>query len=161
MVRLRPATPDDIGFILATERRPGYEPLVGRFAEDVHRANLADDNWLYVIGLDDAGSPQGFAILQDRNKRDGSAFLRRIAVAQAGRGFGRPFLTALIDWVFTDTAVNRFWLSVRDGNTRARHVYASLGLVHEGPEPGDTTSAIMAVTRAAWAARLTAAPGSR
>ena len=103
MVTLRPAVPADIPFILATERQPGYDAHVGRFEEDVHRANLADDNWLYFIGLNDAGEPQGFAILQDRSDGDGSEYLRRIAVANAGGGFGRPFLAALIDWVFTNS----------------------------------------------------------
>ena len=42
-------------FIMATERLPGYDVLVGCFEEDVHRTNLADDNWLYFIGLDASG----------------------------------------------------------------------------------------------------------
>ncbi len=129
MAALRRAAPDDIAFILATERRPGYDALVGRFEEDVHRANLGDDNWMYFIGLDDAGAPQGFAILQDVNADPDSRFLRRIAVADAGRGFGRPFLAALIDWVFANTAATRFRLHVRTTNTRAQHVYRSLGFV--------------------------------
>ena len=88
MVSLRRATADDIFFIMATERLPGYDVLVGCFEEDVHRANLADDNWLYFIGLDASGTPQGFAVLQNRHDGDGSEFLRRFAVANAGRGFG-------------------------------------------------------------------------
>jgi RimJ/RimL family protein N-acetyltransferase len=154
MPTLRRATEADIPFIHATERLPGYEPLVGRFEADAHRANLADPSWQYLIGLDDSGTPRGFAILQDRLKADGNCFLRRIAVTQAGGGFGKPFLAALIDRVFATTSDTRFWLSVRAGNDRARHVYESLGFVAEGPEgPDDPTSTIMAVTRDAWQAR--------
>jgi diamine N-acetyltransferase len=152
-VTLRLATPDDIAFILAAERRPGYEEFVGRFEEDQHRANLADDNWLYLVGLDDSGTPQGFAILQDRNDGDGSEFLRRIAVTNAGGGFGRPFLAALIDWVFAHTENTSFHLHVRNTNDRARHVYASLGFCVVGPEDGDPTSTTMELTTADWAAR--------
>src|SRR5215475_2132236 len=118
MVTLRIATVDDIPFILATERRPGYEEFVGRFEEEVHRANLGDDNWLYLIGLDQHGEPAGFAILQDRNDGDGSEYLRRIAVTHAGGGFGRPFLSALIDWVFAHSDNTRFHLHVRNSNAR-------------------------------------------
>jgi len=153
MVTLRPATQDDIPFILATERQPGYEEFVGRFEEDVHRANLADDNWFYVLGLDDASEPQGFAILQNRNDGDGSEYLRRIAVTNAGGGFGRPFLAALIDWVFAETDNTRFHLHVSNSNVRARHVYTSLGFTTLGPEEGDANSSTMALIRAAWAAR--------
>ena len=72
MVSLRRATADDISFIMATERLPGYDWLVGCYEEDVHRANLADDNCLYFIGLDASGTPQGFAVLQNRHDGDGS-----------------------------------------------------------------------------------------
>ena len=151
MAALRRATPDDIGFILATERLPGYDKLVGRFDEDVHRASLADDDWLYFIGLDDAGKAQGFAILQDRNKNDGNEFLRRIAVTNAGGGFGKPFLAAIVDWVFSKTQAQRFYLYVRNENTRARHVYASLGFVSEGPESDEEPeSTTMALLKSHW-----------
>jgi len=154
MVTLVRAGVGDIPFILATERRPGYDGLVGRFDEDVHRTNLADDNWLYFLGLDEAGTPQGIAILQNRNTRDGSEFLRRIAVTHAGQGFGKPFLCAVIDWVFVNTDAQRFWLSVHNDNARARHVYASLGFLEEGPEPkAEHVSTIMALGKAAWRAR--------
>jgi RimJ/RimL family protein N-acetyltransferase len=159
-VTLRPATPADIPFIMATERRPGYEPLVGRFPEDEHRAYLADDDWRYFIGLDETGAAQGFAILQNVKTETDAQFLRRIVVADAGKGFGRVFLCAVVDWVFANMDVDRFWFSVRNTNERARHVYRSLGFKEEGPEPGDASSSIMATTRASWAA-LTAARASR
>ncbi len=153
MVTLRLATVNDIAFIMATERLPGYGELVGRFEEGVHRANLTDDNWLYFIGLDDEGTPQGFAILQDRKDGTGSEFLRRIAVTNAGGGFGKPFLSALIDWVFADTDNTRFHLHVRNANVRARHVYTSLGFIALGPEEGDANSTTMALTKQDWRAR--------
>jgi RimJ/RimL family protein N-acetyltransferase len=150
-VRLRLATPGDIPFLIATERQPGYDVLVGRFAEDVHRANLADDNWMYFIGLDGSGAPRGMAILQDVKKDPANHFLRRIVVADAGNGFGRPFLTALIDWVFTETEAQRFYLHVRNVNTRARHVYTSLGFVSEGPESDEEPdSTTMALLKSRW-----------
>ena len=151
MVALRRATTADIAFIMTTERRPGHDKLVGRFDEDLHRANLADDNWLYFIGLDEAGVAQGFAILQDRNKPDGNEFLRRIAVSNAGGGFGKPFLTAIIEWVFTQSEAQRFYLHVRNDNARARHVYQSLGFTDEGPELGEeSTSTTMGLLKSRW-----------
>ena len=88
------------------------------------------------------------------NDGDGSEYLRRIAVVSAGSGFGRPFLAALIDWVFAHTDNARFHLHVRNGNARARHVYASLGFVEEGPESDtERDSTTMALYKAAWRAR--------
>ena len=134
MVSLRRATAADISFIMATERLPGYDVLVGCWEEDVHRANLADDNWLYFIGLDASGTPQGFAVLQNRHDGDGSEFLRRVAVANAGRGFGKPFLSALIDWIFTHSDNARCHLHVRSSNDRARYVYSALGFDDGGED---------------------------
>ena len=145
---------------MATERQPGYEPLVGRFPEEEHRAYLASDDWLYFIARDEAGDDRGFAILQNVKTEKDAQFLRRIAVVDAGKGFGKPFLCAVVDWVFANMDVDRFWFSVRNTNARARHVYKSLGFIEEGPEPGDAGSSIMATTRATWAA-LTAARASR
>jgi RimJ/RimL family protein N-acetyltransferase len=153
MVSLRRATADDIAFIMATERLPGYDVLVGCFEEAIHRANLADDNWLYLIGLDASGARQGFAVLQDRHDGDGSEFIRRVAVANAGRGFGKPFLAALIDWIFTHSDNARCHLHVRAGNGRARHVYGALGFQDVGPEEGVPCSRTMVLSRAAWSAR--------
>lgn len=152
MGSLRRATAADIPFIMATERLPGYDVLVGCYEEDVHRANLADDNWLYLIGLDASGTPQGFAALQNRHDGDGSEFLRRFAVANAGRGFGKPFLSALIDWIFTHSD-NTCHLHVRSSNDRARHVYSALGFHDVGPEEGVPDSRTMVLTKAAWSAR--------
>jgi ribosomal protein S18 acetylase RimI-like enzyme len=159
-ITLRPATPADIPFIMATERGPGYDALVGRFPEDEHRANFASDDWLYFIGVDETGTDRGFAILQNVKTETDAQFLRRLAVVDAGKGFGRPLLCAVVDWVFAHMDVDRFWFSVRNSNERARHVYRSLGFKEEGPEPRDAESSIMATTRAQWAA-LTAARTSR
>jgi diamine N-acetyltransferase len=153
MGSLRRATAADIPFIMATERLPGYDVLVGCYEEDVHRANLADDNWLYLIGLDASGTPQGFAALQNRHDGDGSEFLRRFAVANAGRGFGKSFLSALIDWIFTHSDNTCCHLHVRSSNDRARHVYSALGFHDVGPEEGVPDSRTMVLTKAAWSAR--------
>jgi diamine N-acetyltransferase len=152
MVSLRRATAGDIPFIMATERLPGYDVLVGCFEEDVHRANLADDNWLYFIGLDASGTAQGFAVLQNRHDGDGSEFLRRVAVANPGRGFGKPFLSALLDWIFTHSDNLSCHLHVRHGNDRARHVYRALGFEDVGPDNGAPGERNMVLTRAAWTA---------
>ncbi|MEI9990323.1 MAG: GNAT family N-acetyltransferase [Rhizomicrobium sp.] len=68
---------------------------------------------------------------QDVKRDPAVRYLRRVAVAQAGAGFGRRLLSALIDWVFAATAAERVTLHVRKINTRAQHVYRSLGFVED------------------------------
>jgi RimJ/RimL family protein N-acetyltransferase len=130
-VALRPAAPSDIAFIMACERRPGYERFVGRWPEDQHRSRMTDPELRYLVACDESG-PLGFAILHQTWMRPRNTYLKRIAVHDAQKGHGKRVLAALTDWVFSDTDTHRFWLEVIEDNPRARHVYRAMGWTEEG-----------------------------
>lgn len=129
---LRPAVAADIDFIVATERLPGFEQLTARWSADQHRAALERADTRYLVGGWAAAPLAGFAILQPLDDLHEGAKLRRIAVTRPGEGFGRPFLKAVIDWVFDSTVSDRLWLDVFTHNDRARHVYRRLGFREDG-----------------------------
>jgi hypothetical protein len=131
-VVLRPATPADIDFVVATERLPGYERLTARWSRDEHAAALARDDTRYLVGSRPGGELEGFAILQPLSDVHEGAKLKRICVTKPGSGFGRPFLVAVIDWVFSTTNNERLWLDVFTYNERARDVYRRAGLREDG-----------------------------
>lgn len=131
-VSVRRATPDDLAFIMAAERQPAFERQVGRWPAERHLAAMASPDFAYLIGARQGQEPAGFAILRDLNNPSDNIGLQRIVSAAAGQGFGRPFLSAVIDWVFAQTRCHRFLLEVFTDNPRARHVYRSLGFVEEG-----------------------------
>ena len=123
--------PDDIPALMAIERLPGYEELVGRWEAAKHRAELADPGTRY-FGLFGEEGLAGFAIvlgLDDPNRR---AHLKRIAVAKPGRGAGTVLLTGLIDALFLCTDINRLDLDVFVGNDRAKRAYERAGFTAEG-----------------------------
>lgn len=130
-VILRRADARDIPFIMACERRPGYERHVGRWPEDKHRARMADPEFRYFVASED-GCDLGFAILHESWMRPQNLYLKRIAVHDAERGHGKRVLAALTDWVFANTDAHRFWLEVVETNPRARHVYRAMGWAEEG-----------------------------
>ncbi|HTT99315.1 MAG TPA: GNAT family protein [Rhizomicrobium sp.] len=130
-ITLRPAEPSDIAFIMACERRPGYDRFVGRWPEEKHARWMADEAFTYLIGSDERGDA-GFVILYDSWLRPENLYLKRIAVHDAEKGNGRRLLAAVQDWVFANTNVHRFWLEVVEHNARARHVYRSMGWTEEG-----------------------------
>jgi ribosomal protein S18 acetylase RimI-like enzyme len=132
VIRLRPAGPEDIAFIMATERIPGFDKLVGRWSEETHRAALASDGHAYLLAIDAAGERAAFAIVRDLDDAHGNVCLKRIAVTAPGRGIGSSFVGELVRWAFTQTAAHRLWLDVMAHNARARQVYASHGFVPEG-----------------------------
>jgi diamine N-acetyltransferase len=132
-IELRRASESDIPFIMACETRPGYAGFVGAWTDAEHRTTMAHPDWHYLVGSRD-GVDRGFVMLSGMTHRNGNLYLKRIAAHDADAGFGKPFLAAVIDWVFTRTHAHRFWLEVVEKNARARHVYRALGFVEEGIE---------------------------
>jgi len=130
-ISLRPANDSDIAFIMECERRPGYEPFVGRWPEEKHRAVMADKDFRYLIARDESGD-LGFVILHSTWLRPQNLYLKRIAVHDAEKGNGKNILAALHVWVFSETDTERFWLEVVEHNHRARHVYRVMGWAEEG-----------------------------
>ncbi len=81
-LRLDRATADDIAFVMATERLPGYERLVGRWSEARHREALADGRHAYFVARRGAEAV-GFAIVRDWAAPERVVYIKR-SVATAG-----------------------------------------------------------------------------
>lgn len=154
---LRRADEADIPFVMATERRPGYERTVGRWEAEAHRAEMLKSGSAYLLG-ERGGRPEGFAMLLDLDAPDGTAHLKRLAVAEPGRGVGRALLGAVLDWTFAREGVRRLRLHVAVANAPARHLYRSLGFRDEGVAPGEHVNPAgepmlllrMEIARGAW-----------
>ena len=125
------AGPEDIPALMAVERLPGYDALVGRWEADKHGAEMASPSSLY-FALREGGRLAGFAIVLDIGDPNRRAHLKRIAVAEPGRGDGARLLRGLIDHLFTETATNRLDLDVFVENDRARRAYEKAGFTAEG-----------------------------
>jgi len=157
-VALRLARQSDLPFIMATERLPGFEQMVGRWSEAEHLAALARPNHAYLLGTNTAGECAAFAIIRDLDDGHGNLCLKRIAVTNPGRGFGSKFLGLVVDWAFSETTGYRLWLEVLVNNARARHVYSSHGFVDEGllrgafklPDNSRIDLVLMSLTRSEW-----------
>jgi diamine N-acetyltransferase len=131
MIAIRSATEEDLAFIMETERLPGYDRVVGRWEEELHRAEMIKAGTAYAIAERD-GAPQGFGILQHLDDRFGNVHLKRIAVREPGSGIGRPLLEALLRLAFERPSTHRLWLTVAPHNPRAQHLYGNVGFQQEG-----------------------------
>lgn len=147
MPALEALNASDIAEVMRIERLPGYDVFVGRFTDEEHRAELASPDAFY-LGFRKGEGLAGFVILQEF--REPVVLLRRIAVAEPGRGSGTMLFRAAVDWIFANTPAQGVKLHVRTGNDRARHVYVREGFA---PYASDETGDKLSVTRAAWAAR--------
>ena len=61
--------------------------------------------------------------------------LKRIAISEKGKGYGRHALTLVKRTVFDEWGARRLWLDVYDFNARARALYQAEGFVAETTRP--------------------------
>ena len=131
-LQLRPARLEDIPAIMEMERIPEYRSFVGNWSFEEHREKLTSEDCHYFAADDASGKMAGFAILRGLASPHGSIRLQRIVVADAGAGIGRSMLAGILEYVFRERKAHRLWLDVFEINTRAQHVYESLGFRREG-----------------------------
>lgn len=129
---LRLATPDDIPAIVALERTAMAREFVGQWSDERHRVTLAGGDALYYVSEAEWGEVQAYAILRGLKENSRAVELKRIVVAAPERGLGRKILTELIRIAFCELDAHRLFLDVFEDNTRARHLYESLGFQYEG-----------------------------
>ena len=153
---LRRGTAVDIPFIMATERLPGYEGLVGRWSEDQHREALTESRYAYFIAELETRKI-GFVLVRDWNSTEHVTLIKRIAVAEPGNGHGKLLLAHLVDRIFSDTSAYRVCLGLYPDNTRARRAYESVGFRAEGVSRGSAffngvhrDELVMALLRPEW-----------
>jgi RimJ/RimL family protein N-acetyltransferase len=125
------ATEADIPAIMAIERTPGFEDVVGRWPREQHAAEMAKSGSRYLVLRKD-GEIVAFAIFQHIGEPDRRVHLKRIVAREAGRGAGSRLLSSALDWLYTETETNRVDLDLFVENERARRTYEKLGFVVEG-----------------------------
>jgi len=128
---LRPASADDLLYILSLEQKFREMRLLAGNEPAMHQRQLSSPDCLYWIVETEAG-PGGFVILRDIHSKDRNVELLRIVVAEPGRGLGREVLRLVMDKVFREFGAHRLWLDTYADNTRAQHVYRSVGFSQEG-----------------------------
>ena len=124
------AVPADIPAIMAIERGPGFETLVGRWTHEQHAAEMAKASVRYLV-LRNGAEIEGFTLLQRVGEPDARVHLKRIAVGEPGVGTGSRLLAAAVDWLFSNTSTNRLDLDVYVDNALAepmkKRVFRSRG----------------------------------
>jgi ribosomal protein S18 acetylase RimI-like enzyme len=137
-MHIQTATKSDIPAIMRVERVEGYAHLVGRWDAEQHAAEIDKPSNRYLVGRDGT-EIAGFAILQGVGSANQCIRLRRIAVGNAGRGFGSVLLRSVLQICFDDLAAHRVELHVFAENERAYRTYLKNGFTgrrHPRPASG-------------------------
>lgn len=131
MVSLRRATLGDLPFLMALEEETCRQGFTGKDSLEEHQGCLADEEFVYWI-VEAANKAAGFAILAGVGSENRSVLIKRIAMAEPGKGVGREAMRQIIRMAFTSYRAHRLWLDVYPENERARRLYRSLGFQEEG-----------------------------
>jgi len=99
-----------------------------------NRPPLHASSWAsgYYVSETDSGEIEAYAILRGLSEDSRSVELKRVVVAIPERGLGRRILRELQRITFHEFGAHRLFLDVFEDNSRARHIYESLGFRYEG-----------------------------
>ena len=129
-LRLRATLAGDLGYVVAAEADPENAPFLAPSPRAEHQAFLDDPRQRHLVAEVD-GRAVGFVLLR-LHPEDRAVELRRLAVTEKGRGYGRAALRAAMQAAFEAHGAHRLWLDVKPHNERARALYRSEGFVEEG-----------------------------
>ena len=127
---LRPTRADDLGYVVAAESDADNAPYLAPSPRAEHEGFLGDPRQRHLIA-EVEGRPVGFVLMR-LHPEDRAVELRRLAVTEEGRGYGRATLRAVARTAFEEHGAHRLWLDVKPHNERARALYRSEGFVEEG-----------------------------
>src|ERR1700730_12920063 len=103
---LRPASTEDLPFILGLEQKFREMRLLGGNDLATHQRQLSNPDCSYWM-VEAEGGPAGFVILRDIHSKDRNVELQRIAVARPDRGLGREVLHAIMEKAFGEFGAHR------------------------------------------------------
>lgn len=103
---------------------------IGTFEE--HKAEIDDKNHLLLVfKRKEDLAIIGYALIRLDYKSE-IFELRRIAISQKGKGYGKETMLAILKYAFEERNTNRFWLDVYPDNTIGIQLYESLGMHRDG-----------------------------
>lgn len=132
-VRLRPTMSSDLDFVVSIEQAQDNVAFITPWEKTQHEAAIRFPDFRHFIveGGQDLSSV-GFVILIGCRNQNQSIELKRMVVQAKAAGFGRAALRMCKKVAFDDLGAHRFWLDVKQHNTRAKALYDSEGFTVEG-----------------------------
>jgi diamine N-acetyltransferase len=132
-VRLRPTMLSDLEYVVSLEQEPENLSFITPWERTQHEAAIRFPDFRhFVIEGGPALDAVGFLILIGCRSQNRSLELKRMVVQAKGAGFGRAALRVAKKVVFDDLGAHRFWLDVKERNSRAKALYDSEGFMVEG-----------------------------
>lgn len=132
-IRLRPTMLSDLDYVSTVEMDAHNLPFITPWERTQHEGALRFPDFRhFIVEAGPEGRRDGFVILQGCRNPHKSVELKRLVLQTKGQGGGRGCVRLLKQMAFRDLHAHRFWLDVKQLNTRALSLYATEGFVEEG-----------------------------
>ena len=131
-LRIDEAEITDIPTVIAIESHPENRDFVWVGTEETHRTEIENDINLLLLFRDKTdGAVKGCALVE-RDFHSNLFEIRRMAITDKGKGYGREALKGLLRYAFEQTDANRVFWDVYPDNTAGIALYESLGMHRDG-----------------------------
>ena len=132
-LRLRPTMLSDLDWVVSVETDGSNRPFITPWERTQHEGAVRFPDFRhFIVEAGEAYESAGFVILQGCRNPHRSVELKRVVLQPKGQGLGRECVRQLKRMAFRDLHAHRFWLDVKQLNTRALALYQSEGFVEEG-----------------------------
>lgn len=125
-------TEAEIGEVIEIESHKQNRDYLWIGTVEEHKAEITDPNHLLLLFHEkESGMTKGYALIR-LDFKSHIFEVRRIAITDKGRGFGKESMMGLIRYAFEHTETNRLWLDVYPDNEIGIKLYESLGMHCDG-----------------------------
>lgn len=132
---IRKAHIADADFMCSVELNEDNSPWVANWPLGWRVARFGDPDFLQVILELKDGTPIGFIIFRDMLTKEHAVQLKRIAIIDKGKGYGKEALHLAQKLAFDIFCTKRLYLSTKLENLRAQSIYKATGFTPEMPDP--------------------------
>lgn len=134
-VRIRKAQISDADFISKCEQDSDNSPWVANWPLFLRIMMFGDEDFLQTIIETIDGTPVGFIIFRDLLNKSTQIELKRIAVMDKGKGYGKEALQLSWRLAFEKFNTKKIYLHTKTENIRAQNIYKHVGFIAETPDP--------------------------
>lgn len=132
---IRRACIEDADFMQSVELDEDNSPWVANWPLGWRIAKFGDEDFLQTIIEREDGTPIGFIIFCDMRAVDEQMQLKRIAIIDKGKGYGKEALLLAQKLAFEVFGTKCLYLGTKEANIRAQSIYKATGFMPEMPDP--------------------------
>lgn len=132
---IRKACIEDADFMQSVELDEDNSPWVANWPLGWRIAKFGDEDFLQTIIEREDGIPIGFIIFCDMRAIEEQMQLKRIAIIDKGKGYGKEALLLAQKLAFEVFGTTYLYLSTKEDNLRAQSIYKATGFIPDMPDP--------------------------